>query len=81
MNYCHNEHIPTHKIKYTPSYPGDISSELAICEKCFGKPEFFGAMNEIESIVSLRDSREIQFQIEHISIMTKTITKKFKKSL
>ena len=81
MNYCYDRHTPLYKIKYKPTSPRGISSEWSVCEKCFGKPEFFGSINEIESIISLEKSQEIKFQIEHISIMTKTITEKIKKAL
>lgn len=81
MNICYDRHTPMYKIKYKPSNFGGSSSEWAVCEKCFGKPEFFGSIDEIESIISLEKSQEIKFQIEHISIMTKVITEKIKKSL
>jgi len=81
LNYCYDRHTPVYKIKYKPTHSGGISSEWSVCEKCFGKPEFFGSINEIESIISLEKSQEIKFQIEHISIMTKTITKKIKQAL
>jgi len=81
LNYCYDRHTPVYKIKYKPIRPGGTSSEWSVCEKCFGKPEFFGSINEIESIVSLEKSQEIKFQIEHISIMTKTITEKIKQAL
>ncbi len=81
MNYCYDRHIPVYKIKYKASRPGGSSSEWSVCEQCFGKPEFFGSISEIESIISLEKSQEIKFQIEHISIMTKTITDRIKKAL
>jgi len=81
MNYCYDRHIPIYKIKYKSSRPGGFSSEWSVCEQCFGKPEFFGSISEIESIISLEKSQEIKFQIEHISIMTKTITERIKKAL
>jgi len=81
MNYCHDRHTPIYKIKYKPTISGGISSEWTVCERCFGKPEFFGSINEIESIISVHNSQEIQFQIEHIAIMTKIITEKIKKTL
>ena len=81
MNYCYDRHDAIYKIKYKPSTSGGLSQEWFVCEKCFGKPEFFGAINEIESIISLHSSQEIRFKIEHISIMTQTITEKLKKTL
>ena len=81
MNTCYDVHDPKYKIKYKPTHPGGISSEWSVCEKCFGKPEFFGSINEIESIISLEKSQEIKFQIEHISIMTKTIAEKIIQAL
>ncbi|MFQ5475412.1 MAG: hypothetical protein ACE5DT_00085 [Nitrosopumilus sp.] len=81
MNYCYDRHTPIYKIKYKPNQPKGLSQEWLVCEKCFGKPEFFGSINEIESIVSLHSSQEIRFKIEHISVMTQTITEKLKKNL
>ena len=81
MNACYDGHTPIYKIKYKPNQPRGFSQEWLVCEKCFGKPEFFGAINEIESIVSLNSSQEIRFKIEHMSIMTQTITEKLKKAL
>jgi len=80
MNYCYDRHTPIYKIKYKPSKPGGMSSEWSVCENCFGKSEFFGSINEIESIISLQNSQEIKFKIEHISIMTQTITEKIRKT-
>jgi len=81
MNYCNDRHEPVYIIKYKSSQPGGIPSEWSVCEFCFGKSEFFGSINEIQSIISLRKSQEIRFKIEHISLMTKTITEKLKKML
>jgi len=81
MNTCYDRHDPKYKIKYKPSRPGSLSSEWLVCEKCFGKPEFFGSLNEIESIISLEHSQEIKFKIEHISIMTEKIGEKILKHL
>ncbi len=81
MNSCYDRHTPIYKIKYKQNRTQKFSQEWLVCEKCFGKPEFFGAINEIESIVSLHSSQEIRFKIEHISIMTQTITEKLKKTL
>lgn len=47
MNKCHDRHELTYKIKYKPLSPRQPSPEWYVCEKCFGKPEFFGAVNEI----------------------------------
>jgi len=52
-----------------------------VCEKYFGKPEFFGSINEIDSITSLEPSQEIRFKIEHISIITEKIGEKILKHL
>ena len=81
MNTCYDGHDPKYKIKYKPTRPGSLSSEWLVCEKCFGKPEFFGSVNEIESIISLENSHEIKFKIEHISIMTEKIGEKILKHL
>ena len=81
MNTCYDRHTPIYKIRYKPERPGGQSSEWYVCEKCFGKPEFFGSINEIESIVSLQNSQEIRFQIEHISLMTQTVTEKLRRAL
>ena len=81
MNTCYDRHDPKYKIKYKSSRPGSLSSIWLVCEKCFGKPEFFGSINEIESIVSLEHSQEIRFKIEYISIMTETIGEKILKHL
>jgi len=81
LNYCNDRHEPAYKIKYKSTQPGGIPSEWSVCEYCFGKSEFFGSINEIESIISLRQSQEIRFHIEHIAIMTRTLTEKIKKAL
>jgi len=81
MNTCYDLHDPKYKIKYKPSRPGGLRSVLLVCEKCFGKPEFFGSINEIESIISLERSQEIKFKIEHISLMTEKIGEKILKRL
>ncbi len=81
MNQCHDRHTPIYKIIYKPSKHGGPFSEWLVCEKCFGKPEFFGAANEIDSIIPLHSSQEIRLEIEHLSIMTRTVTKKLKNSL
>ncbi len=76
MNICYDRHTPRYQIKYKPSRPGGLTSVWLVCEKCFGKPEFFGSINEIESIVSLENSQEIRFKIEYISLMTEKIGEK-----
>ncbi len=81
MNTCYEKHTPKYKIKYKPSRSGGLSSIWLVCENCFGKPEFFGSINEIESIVSLENSQEIKFKIEHISLMTEKIGEKILISL
>ena len=81
MNYCNDRHEPVYKIKYKSTQLGGMPSEWSVCEYCFGKSEFFGSINEIESIIALRQSQEIRFHIEHIAIMTRTLTEKIKKAL
>ncbi len=81
MNTCYNRHNPKYKIKYKTSRTGGLPSVWLVCEKCFGKPEFFGSINEIESIISLENSQEIKFKIEHISLMTEKIGEKILKHL
>ena len=81
MNSCNERHEPIYKIKYKPLTIGGNVSEWLVCERCFGRQEFFGAAEEIESIVSLRNYFEIGLKIEHLSIMTGTVTKKLKNHL
>ena len=81
MNFCNDRHDTIYKIKYKPLTVGGNVSEWLVCERCFGKQEFFGATEEIESIVSLRDCIEIGLEIKHLSIMTGTVTKKLKNQL
>jgi hypothetical protein len=81
MNFCNDRHEPIYKIKYKPLTIGGNVSEWLVCERCFGRQEFFGAAEEIESIVSLRNYFEIGLKIEHLSIMTGTVTKKLKNHL
>jgi len=81
MNSCNDRHEPIYKIKYKPlDFNGNVS-EWLVCEKCFGRQEFFGAAEEIESIISLKDYVEIGLKIEHLSTMTGTVTKKLKNHL
>jgi len=81
MNSCNDRHSPIYKIKYKPVTIGGLVSEWLVCAKCFGKQEFFGATEEIESIISLRGYVEIGLNVEHLSIMTGTVTKKLKNHL
>jgi hypothetical protein len=81
MNSCNERHEPIYKIKYKPLTIGGNVSEWLVCEKCFGRKEFFGAAEEIESIASLRNYFEIGLKIKHLSIMTGTVTKKLKNQL
>jgi len=81
MNYCYDRHDPMYKIKYKPTSPNAVPSEWLVCENCFGKQEFFSAVDEIESIVSLRNSLKIPLEMHHLLIMTKTMSKKLKKIL
>ena len=81
MNSCNDRHEPIYKIKYKPLTIGGNISQWLVCEKCFGRQEFFGASEEIESIISLKNCIEIGLEIEHLSIMTGTITKKLKNLL
>ncbi|MGY5148170.1 MAG: hypothetical protein ACW9W4_09260 [Candidatus Nitrosopumilus sp. bin_7KS] len=81
MNFCNDRHEPIYKIKYKPvTFDGNVI-EWLVCEKCFGRQEFFGASEEIESIVSLRDCMDLGLKIDHLSIMTGTVTKKLKNCL
>jgi len=81
MNYCYDRHDPMYKIKYKPTSLNAVPNEWLVCENCFGKQEFFSAVDEIESIVSLRNSLKIPLEIHHLLIMTKTMSKKLKKIL
>jgi hypothetical protein len=81
MNSCNGRHEPVFKIKYKPLTFGGNASEWLVCEKCFGRQEFFGAAEEIESIVSLRDCIKIGLEIKHLSVITGTVTKKLKNHL
>jgi hypothetical protein len=81
MNICYDEHHPMYKITYKPNHYDELNNEWFVCEKCFGKQEFFGAVSEIESIVSLHNYQNIGLEINHLDIMTRTISRKLKKSL
>lgn len=74
-------HEPMYKIKYKPTPPNTIPSEWLVCENCFGKQEFFGTADEIESIMSLRNSLNISLEIDQLSIVTRTVSNKLKKIL
>ncbi|MEX0863145.1 hypothetical protein [Nitrosopumilus sp.] len=80
MNYCCDRHDPTYQITYKLTHPNAIPSEWLVCENCFGKQEFFGVADEIESIVSLRGLK-IPLEIDQLVIMTRTVSKKLKKIL
>ncbi|NQV38984.1 MAG: hypothetical protein HQ505_00330 [Nitrosopumilus sp.] len=79
MNYCDSQHHPIYKIKYKSTTLDDTIPEWIVCEICFGKPEFFGRSEEIESIISLRST--VTLEIDHLSSMTRTLAKKLKKNL
>ena len=81
MNRCHDRHEPMYKIKYKTLTVGGLRSEWLVCEKCFGRKEFFGGAEEIESITSLRNFTEIKLEIDNLSVMTNTVTKKLKTNL
>ena len=81
MNSCNDRHEPIYKIKYKLLTIGENIGEWLVCEKCFGQQEFFGAVEKIKSIISLRNSFEIGLKIEHIYIITGTVTKKLKNHL
>ncbi|MCV0430189.1 hypothetical protein [Nitrosopumilus sp.] len=78
MNSCNNNHNPLYKIKYKTTR-GNVS-EWVVCEQCFGKQDFFACSEEIESIVSLRDS-SLDMKVEQLSILTEIMTKKLRKIL
>lgn len=81
MNSCDDGHEPNYKIKYKHLTIGGNIHEWLVCEKCFGRQEFFGTTEKIESIISLRNYIEIRLNIKHLSIMTGTVTKKLKNHL
>jgi len=81
MNSCSKQHVPMYKIKYKITPDNKIPDDCLVCEKCFGKKEFFDTSYEIESIISLSDYIEIGLEIEHLDIMTGTVTKKLKNHL
>lgn len=78
MNYCHDHHAPMYKITYNPTkFDGKIS-EWFVCDKCFGKQEFFGESKEIESIIPLGTLTGMRHNIDQLSLMTRTMTTKLK---
>lgn len=81
MSYCNSEHVPIYKITYKPNVTSDSPLEWLVCENCFGKEDFFGSSNEIESIVSLKKSLEIRLHIEKLAKQTSTMTSKIRKNL
>ena len=74
MNSCNQQHVPMYKIKYKITHNDKIPNEWLVCEKCFGKQEFFGTYDEIESIISLRNSSKIRLELDHPSPVTKIIS-------
>jgi len=78
MNLCSENHNPTYLIKYISGQNSEIQNELLVCDQCFGKQEFFGIADEIESIVSLQNNFEAQLKIDHLDIMTRTVSRKLK---
>jgi len=47
MNHCDFKHAPMYKIKYESAALDDVVPEWIVCEKCFGRQEFFGRSEEI----------------------------------
>jgi len=81
MNFCNDRHEPIYKIKYTPvTFVGNVS-EWLVCDKCFGRQEFFDGSEDVESIVSLRNCMNPGLKIDHLSIMTGIVTTKLKNCL
>ena len=74
MNNCDDEHSPIYKITYKPTTLNKIPNEWFVCEKCFGKEEFFGKSGEIESIISLRNSSKVRLKVDHSSPVTEIIS-------
>ncbi|MCV0400765.1 MAG: hypothetical protein K5777_02100 [Nitrosopumilus sp.] len=79
VNLCNGRHTPVYKIKYKPLTLGGIQSQWFVCEKCFGRQEFFGQSEEIESIVHLKNHDNIMIDVNNLSAMTNTVTKKLRK--
>jgi hypothetical protein len=63
-----------YKITYKPTTLTNVSNEWLVCEKCFGKEEFFGKSGEIESITSLRNSNKIRLEHDDPSTVTEIIS-------
>ena len=74
MNNCDDQHSPMYKITYKPTSLSSVANEWLVCEKCFGKEEFFGKSGEIESIISLRNSSKIRLELDHPSHVTEIIS-------
>jgi len=74
MNNCNDQHSPMYKITYKPTTLTNVSNEWLVCEKCFGKEEFFGKSGEIESIISLRNSNKIRLELDDPSTVTEIIS-------
>ena len=74
MNNCDDQHTPIYKITYKPTALDNVSDEWFVCEKCFGKEEFFGKSGEIESIISLRNSNKIRLELDDPSTVTEIIS-------
>ena len=70
-----------YKIKYESAALDDVVPEWIVCEKCFGRQEFFGRSEEIESITSLCSGSAVTLEIDHLYSMTRTLAKKLKKIL
>ena len=81
MNFCNDRHTPLYKVKYRPITLGGNKMEWFVCERCFGKKEFFGVAEEIESIISLRNHEDLGMNVEHILVMTNTVTHKIRDNL
>ena len=73
MNNCNDQHSPMYKITYKPTALSSVANEWLVCEKCFGKEEFFGKSGEIESITSLRNFSKIRLELEQSSPVTEII--------
>ncbi len=81
MNFCHNGHKPLYKIKYKSDNLDIFFDEWFVCDQCFGKPDFFGASGEIESIIPIDSYLEMILEIDNLSKMTNAVTAKFQKIL
>ncbi len=65
MNNCNEQHSLMYKITYKSTVLNSTTNEWLVCEKCFGKEEFFGKSGEIESITSLRNLSKIRLELDH----------------